>query len=141
MGRLGMGKLGKLFKKGKLVKAELVLQYWKHYNNEHEYALLPIGTAPDERFIRIRELVLIQKWQPLLNYPFICQLKFKSTSIGKQVVARKHGHNKLVGNRLFQKVRKRLFKVGKLNNVQTAATDHTTSWTILKDIASNTAVV
>ena len=73
-----------------------------------------------------------------MNYPFICKLKFKSTSIGKQIVAKKHGHNKLVGNRLFQKVRKRLFKVGKLNNVQPAATDHSTSWTILKDIGSNT---
>ena len=127
----------KQLKKGKLVKAELVLQYWKHYQNEHEYALLPIGSAPDERFIRIRELVLIQKWQPILNYPFICQLKFKSTSIGTQIVPKKHGH-KLVGSRLFQKVRKRLFKIGRLNNVQTAATDHTHSWSILKDIGSNT---
>ena len=123
---------------GKLVKAELVLQFWKHYQNEHEFALLPIATAPDERFIRIRELTLIQKWQPILNYPFICKLKFKSTSISSQIVPRKHGHTKVVGNRLYQKVRKRLFSVGRSDNVQLDALDHTTSWEILRDIGSNT---
>ena len=100
----------KQLRKGKLVKAELVLQYQKHYGNEHEFALLPVATAPDDRFVRIRELVPIQKWQPILNYPFICKLKFKSTSICSQIVAKKHGHNKLVGNRLFQKVRKSFSK-------------------------------
>ena len=53
---------------GKLVKAEISLQYWMSTGTFDHYIGFPFVFCSNEHECRIRELSCIAKWQPLLNY-------------------------------------------------------------------------
>ena len=60
----------------KLVKCELALRYWHSTKNFFEYVMMPWKAFPTDSQLHVQELLLIEKLQPKLNYPFISRLIF-----------------------------------------------------------------
>ena len=55
----------------RLVQAELSLRFWRDHDNLFVWSPIPLYTERND--FRALELALIQKWQPRLNFPFICR--------------------------------------------------------------------
>ena len=55
----------------RLVQAELSFRFWRDHDNLFVWSPIPLYTGRND--FRALELVLIQEWQPRLNFPFICQ--------------------------------------------------------------------
>ena len=60
----------------KLVKCELALRYWHSTKNFFEYVMMPWKAFSTDSQLHVQELLLIEKLQPKLNYPFISRLIF-----------------------------------------------------------------
>ena len=66
-----------------IVKCELALRYWHSTNNFFEYVMIPWKAFPTDSQLHVEELLLIEKLQPKLNYPFISRLIFAAGKLPK----------------------------------------------------------
>jgi hypothetical protein len=82
--------------------------------------------------------MLIQRWQPALNYPFVLKLQFTSLGI-KKVNAPKKSEREATGRRLWAKVARRNTDQATLSIPQsTTCTPQKVAWQFLYDVASYT---
>ena len=75
---------------GQLVAAEPSLRYWFHTGSFDRFVGVPLFVDTCSRDVRIRELQLISKWQPILNFPFCKAINMKL--LGIKIRCAQHAH-------------------------------------------------
>ena len=121
----------------KLVKCELALRYWHSTKNFFEYVMMPWKAFSKDSQLHVQELLLIEKLQPKLNYPFISRLIFAAGKFPRASkvppISSLQPHHKL-----RKKLRVRL----RLNPGQwflnTVPQKPSTAWQFIYDLASTT---
>ena len=92
------------------ISCELALHWFHNHNNIHAYIMVPLISCHSDLQVKTTEASLIQKWTPLLNFPYIVRLmptkKLMSTKQFVHSLSTKFG---VPGNRVFRKLRRRLF--------------------------------
>ena len=124
----------------KLIKAEPALLWWSEKSNYTQFSTICIANPPDKAKTFTMEHVLISKWQPMLNFPFICH-HFKMNSSGfQQAKPQTSLPYQLLGHRLFRKVRKRITKHSNFRHAQfrSKPMPQNRAWEILFDLCSAT---
>ena len=53
------------------VQAELALRYWRQHSNLHCFSLIKVASLPTYKRAWTVEHLLIDQWQPRLNFPFV----------------------------------------------------------------------
>jgi hypothetical protein len=97
----------KMLRHSKYIKAELALRWWSHYNLYPSFVSLILVIASDKIDALAIEHCYINKWQPLLNHPFV-QKHLTPKAMGfKKVFAPVKSSFSLPGNRLFGKLRRK----------------------------------
>lgn len=100
----------KLAREGNPVHVELAVKYWSRRSDFFQYTAIPIASFSTYQEAWVFEHLLISRWQPPLNHPFITKILTLKTS-GWMVQYKKHSqHFPSVpeGQRLFQRLRRRL---------------------------------
>ena len=75
---------------GQPVAAEPSLRFWLHTSSFDHFVGIPLFVDACSRDVRIRELQLISKWQPLLNFPFCKAISMKL--LGIKIRSTQHAH-------------------------------------------------
>ena len=98
------------------VSCELALHWFHNHNNIHDYIMVPLIPCHSDLQVKTTEASLIQKWTPMLNFPFIvCLMPTKKVTSTKQFVHSLSTKFGVPGNRLFRKLRHRLFHTMRLH--------------------------
>ena len=63
------------------VQAELALRYWRQHSNSHCFSLIKVASLPNYKRAWTVEHLLIDRWQPRLNFPFVTFL-LQRTALG-----------------------------------------------------------
>ena len=104
----------RLAKDGTPVHVELAVKYWSRRSDFSNFAAIPIASFSTYQEAWIFEPLLISRWQPPLNHPFITKILTLKAS-GWLVQYKKHSQtfpSIPEGNRLFQRLRRRLTTKG-----------------------------
>ena len=123
------------------ISCELAL-HWFHnqnsHNNIHDYIMVPLIPCYSDLQVKTTEASLIQKWTPMLNFPFIVRLmptkKVTSTKQFVHLLSTKFG---VPGNRLFRKLRHMLFQTMRLRLYHRSFFQNDHQWHILFQLAEN----
>ena len=92
---------------GQLVAAEPSLRFWFHTSSFDQFIGIPLFADLCSRDVRIRELQLISKWQPILNFPFYKAINLKL--LGVKICGSQTAHKQdLRPSRLHKHIRNKL---------------------------------
>ena len=125
---------------GQLVAAEPSLRYWFHTGNFDQFVGVPLFVDVCSRDVRIRELQIISKWQPILNFPFCKAISMKLLGI-KIRCAQQARKQDTRPSRLRKRVRSSLsLKWFPLQAIAKAKTQDSLGclWTVLHRLSGNT---
>ena len=105
---------------------------WQVSRRQFSLVVLPVAHMDTQRQIRTLEPMLIQRWNPSLNVPFVS--KKRISKVGPDYgFAVKHlaSSYQAPGTRLHRKLRKRLHKLGSLSLYSSSKQEPESSWMIL----------
>ena len=120
------------------VSCELALHWFHNHNNIHDYIMVPLIPCHSDLQVKTTEASLIQKWTPMLNFPFIVRLMpTKKVTSTKQFVHSLSTKFGVPGNRLFRKLRRRLFHTMRLHLYHRSIFQNDHQWHILFQLAEN----
>ena len=120
------------------ISCELALHRFHNHSNIHAYIMVPLISCHSELQVKTTEASLIQKWTPMLNFPFIVRLmptkKVTSTKRFVHLLSTKFG---VPGNRLFRTLRRRLFHTMRIHLYHHSIFRNDHQWHILFQLAEN----
>ena len=131
---IGMAKY-RLAKDGTPVHVELAVKYWSRRSDFSNFTAIPIASFSTYQEAWIFEHLLISRWQPPLNHPFITKILTLKAS-GWLVQYKKHSQtfpSIPQGNRLFQRLRRRLITKGVPPSIHCKQAQ---AWNILFELTS-----
>ena len=100
--------------------------------------MVPLIPCHSDLQVKTTEASLIQKWTPMLNFPFIIRLMpTKKVTSTKQFVHSLSTKFGVPGNRLFRKLRRRLFHTMRLHLYHRSLFQNDHQWHILFQLAEN----
>ena len=120
------------------ISCELALHRFHNHSNIHAYIMVPLISCHSDLQVKTTEASLIQKWTPMLNFPFIVRLmptkKVTSTKRFVHLLSTKFG---VPGNRLFRTLRRRLFHTMRIHLYHHSIFRNDHQWHILFQLAEN----
>ena len=125
----------RLAKDGTPVHVELAVKYWSRRSDFSNFTAIPIASFSTYQEAWIFEHLLISRWQPPLNHPFITKILTLKAS-GWLVQYKKHSQtfpSIPQGNRLFQRLRRRLITKGVPPSIHCKQAQ---AWNILFELTS-----
>ena len=125
----------RLAKDGTPVHVELAVKYWSRRSDLSNFTAIPIASFSTYQEAWIFEHLLISRWQPPLNHPFITKILTLKAS-GWLVQYKKHSQtfpSIPQGNRLFQRLRRRLITKGVPPSIHCKQAQ---AWNILFELTS-----
>ena len=125
----------RLAKDGTPVHVELAVKYWSRRSDFSNFTAIPIASFSTYQEAWIFEHLLISRWQPPLNHPFITKILALKAS-GWLVQYKKHSQtfpSIPQGNRLFQRLRRRLITKGVPPSIHCKQAQ---AWNILFELTS-----
>ena len=125
----------RLAKAGTPVHVELAVKYWSRRSDFSNFTAIPIASFSTYQEAWIFEHLLISRWQPPLNHPFITKILTLKAS-GWLVQYKKHSQtfpSIPQGNRLFQRLRRRLITKGVPPSIHCKQAQ---AWNILFELTS-----